>query len=201
MNDFLFEGRIERAARNGRGGDPSDRCRRYRRDCSVPPTPTDRTPTRVAVAAHTGVGGGNEIAVVVIAALAVGGALAMNRPDQSAIGGPSPTHDASSSPSSEATPSASPSPTPTPLLWTHASLQEDWPAPVRPSPPEARASSRCRSPTSIPTGDTGSTPTHWVDLRGVMADTGGVDLQTRLEPEPPVVSPTERWMRIWRRHR
>ena len=128
------------------------------------------------------------IAVVVIAALAVGGALAMNRPDQSAIGGPSPTHDASSSPSSQATPSASPSPTPTPLLWTHASLQEDWPAPVRPEPAGGASVQPMPLTYLDPTGDTGSDADPWVDLRGVMADTGGVDLRL-VSNQPPVVIP------------
>jgi Galactose oxidase, central domain/Kelch motif len=58
--------------------------------------PTTALPTRVAVAAVIGV-------------LAVGGLLYVNRPDQSAVGDPSPTPGATSSPSNQASPSARPS--------------------------------------------------------------------------------------------
>ena len=82
-------------------------------------------PTRVAVAAVIGV-------------LALGGLYYVNRPDRSAVSGPSPTPSADPSQPGivgpSATPTATPSPTPTPLLWTEASLTEDWPAPVRPEP-------------------------------------------------------------------
>ncbi len=78
------------------------------------------------------------VAAAVIAVLALGGLYYVNRPDPSAVGGPSPTPSADPSESAQvgpsATPTATPSPTPTPILWTEASLKEDWPAPVRTEP-------------------------------------------------------------------
>ncbi len=78
----------------------------------------------------------------VIGVLMVGGALLMIQGGQHAVvGGPSPTPSADPSPSQpaavvspSATPTATPSPTPTPIVWTEASLEEDWPAPVRTEP-------------------------------------------------------------------
>ncbi len=77
-------------------------------------------------------------AAVVVAVVALGGAFLVVQRGQPAVGGPSATAEASASPSPAgvAAPSATPtpSPTPTPILWTQASLEEDWPAPVRAEP-------------------------------------------------------------------
>ena len=184
----------------GRGGDPSDRCRRYRRDCyPCRTTPTDRTPTRAGrLRAH---GRGRRFAGIAVVVIAAHGRwrVAMNRPDQSAIGGPSPTHDASSSPSNQATPSASPSPTPRRSCGRMRVCRRTGP----------RRSARARRRRGRP-ADAAHLPRshrrhridadHWVDLRGVMADTGGVDL--RLVSNSAAGRKSHRTMdRIWRRHR
>ena len=62
----------------------------------------------------------------VVVALVIGIGLFLRSPNV----GPSPVPDQTH----EAVPSATPTATPTALLWTQASLKEDWPAPVRPEP-------------------------------------------------------------------
>jgi hypothetical protein len=71
------------------------------------------------------------IAVFLTAACAAGQEVASATPASTtnASTQPAPSVAASSAGSS-----ASQSPTPTPILWTQASLKEDWPAPVRDEP-------------------------------------------------------------------
>jgi hypothetical protein len=107
-----------------------------------------------------------------------------------ATGSPDTT---SASPSSQANSSPEPSLTPAPIVWTQASLQEDWPAPVRPEPAGGASVQPMPLTYLDPIGDTGSDTDPWVDLRGVMADTSRVDLKL-LSSDPPVVNPTERWI-------
>src|SRR5690349_25080645 len=74
-------------------------------------------------------------------------------------------------PSPEASASPTPMPTPTnpPIVWTQASLRQDWPAPVRLEPPGA-ASVAPMPPTYIdPFSDTGSDAVPYVDIRDVTA--------------------------------
>ncbi len=97
-----------------------------------------------------------------------------------------------------ATPTATPSPTPTPLLWTQASLAEDWPAPVR-AEPEGGAVIRPQTGPHLaatypdPSGDSGSAVYPWVDIRELQGTYTRVviDLTSDL---PPLVPPTEQWI-------
>ncbi|MGZ9276822.1 MAG: hypothetical protein ACXW4L_06850, partial [Candidatus Limnocylindrales bacterium] len=152
--------------------------------------PTMSMPTRVAAAAIIGV-------------LAFGGAVYVIRPSQPAVGGPTATSDASFSPSQpavvgpSATPTATPSPTPSPILWTQASLKEDWPGPVRPEPtggaivvPIMTTFTEGRH--IDPSGDTGSDDFPWVDIQEVRVGPGG--LSFTLPKFPPDVDPTEQWI-------
>ena len=103
---------------------------------------------------------------------------------QPAVVGPSPTP--------MATPI--PSPTPTPLLWTQASLEEDWPAPVRPEPYGSPIVVPIKAtPLQDSLGDVGSDDYPWVDIRVIQWGTTKVfiDLVSNL---PPLVPPTERWI-------
>ena len=89
-------------------------------------------------------------AVAVVAMVALGGAFFAIQRGQPVFGGPGPSASASASASAPAvvgpseTPTATPSPTPVPLRWTQASLDEDWPAPVRAETRRRRERS-CRS--------------------------------------------------------
>ena len=122
--------------------------------------------------------------------------------------------DCPSTEEAEATPSEpepEPSPTPTepdtspcavrrgdpsepvgPLAWTAESMNEDWPAPVRPEP----AGSGSVQPIPLtyldPSGDSSSTGYPCVDIRGVMADTK--ELHLKLNSNQPVVDPADRWI-------
>jgi hypothetical protein len=110
-------------------------------------------------------------------------------------------------------PEATPPPTPTPaappslgprpsgpagpLAWSRASLEEDWPAPVRPEPPGGAIVVRLQENGDgvipDPLGDTGSAAHPWVDIRELQG--GGariiIDLASNL---PPLVAPTEQWI-------
>jgi hypothetical protein len=114
--------------------------------------------------------------------------------------------DCPSSEEAEATPPPEPSPTPTPterpntnecpvqpgdpsqpigpLAWTPESLNEDWPAPVRPEP----AGSGSVQPMPLqyldPVGDNGSGPFPCVDIQWVLADTSEVQLKLVSKPPP-----------------
>jgi hypothetical protein len=130
-----------------------------------------------------------------------------------------------STPEAEATPPPEPSPTPMPterpktsecpvppgdpskpigpLAWTPESLNEDWPAPVRPEPPRG-GSVRPMPPTyRDATSDNESDAYPCVDIRWVMADTSEVLLKLVSKPPPwscpePQgcfgVDPTEQWI-------
>ncbi len=146
------------------------------------------------------------LAVAAVVAVLVAGALLTTRRDQPVIGNPSPSASASAGASGpavvgpSATPTATPSPTPTPLLWTEASLKEDWPAPVRSEPVEWRdraagprrawvlSSSRIPRTTAGPSGSCGSTSG---------SCTPAVPSKVVIEladNHPPLVDPTEQWI-------
>ena len=90
-----------------------------------------------------------------------------------------------------------------PLAWTPESLNEDWPAPVRPEP-AGGGSVQPMPPTYLdPMGDNGSDAYPCVDIRWVMADTSEVHLKLVSKPPPWScsetrecfgVDPTEQWI-------
>jgi len=142
---------------------------------------------------------GAAAAVVLIVSGAV---LFLARPGQPSIGGPSPTPTAGPSQSDAAAgPSASSSPTPTPLLWTQASLEEDWPAPVRLEPAGGAAivtglaldgDGHVRYPDRAGDVDA-SVP--WIDIRELLISGSRTTLFIVLEANvTPVVDPTEQWI-------
>lgn len=94
-----------------------------------------------------------------------------------------------------ATSSATPSPTPAPLVWTQASLDEDWPAPARAEPIGGGAIVQNGAPATYadPAGDIdASVP--WIDIRELRAmspTTMYIGLAVNVTP---VVDPTERWI-------
>jgi hypothetical protein len=109
-----------------------------------------------------------------------------------------------------ATPTATPSPTPTPIQWTQASLEEDWPGPVRTEPAGGGAvqpiiairipvdSESCclvDEPGRLvdPSGDTESDVHPWVDIRELeLRDQNlKINLVSKL---PPDVDFTEQWI-------
>jgi hypothetical protein len=96
------------------------------------------------------------------------------------------------SPTPTATPI--PSPTPTPLLWTEASLEEDWPAPVRREPDGSAIVVPIKAaPLQDSLGDVASDNYPWVDIRKVHG--GGSDITIDLASNlPPRVPPTEQWI-------
>jgi hypothetical protein len=94
--------------------------------------------------------------------------------------------------------SASPSPTTALIIWSQASLDEDWPAPVRTEPdggaivrPQKGPHTSARFPDA--SGDTGSAVYPWVDIRELQGTYTKVviDLASNL---PPTVPPTEQWI-------
>jgi hypothetical protein len=117
-------------------------------------------------------------------------------------------------PSSQATSSPEPSPTPTPLVWTQASLEQDWPAPVRPEPdggatdvpirlkvppPEDPVSSTCCTSPEFgrftdPSGDTESSVLPWVDIKEVTFCGSACLTINRVSQSLPEVNPTEQWI-------
>jgi hypothetical protein len=136
-------------------------------------------------------------AAAAIALLVSGTALFLSRPSQPAVTSQSPTAGPPS-----AAPTATPSATPTPLLWTQASLKEDWPVPVRAEPAGGAsvqpfpvdnlvgADGHRLSRYIDPSGDTGSAVHPWVDIQEVGGPTG-FDLASN---QPPLVDPTEQWI-------
>src|SRR6185436_20070520 len=115
----------------------------------------------------------------------------------SPVGGPTLTPTVRPSQSDAATgPSASPSPTPTPLLWTEASLKEDWPAPVRGEPAGDAIvvpfQDEAREVIPDPLGDTGSAAHPWVDIRELRGS--GVRITINLGSLPPFLAPSEQWI-------
>lgn len=90
-----------------------------------------------------------------------------------------------------------------PLAWTPESLNEDWPAPVRPEPTGGGSVQPMPLTYGDPTGDNGSNAYPCVDIRWAMADTSQVHIKLVSKPppgscaEPGVcfgVDPTEEWM-------
>lgn len=173
---------------------------------------------RRQLGAVNGLWGNRSFVRVALAAAAVAvvvtGALLIARPDLSSIGGPSLTPTVGPSQSvAAAGPSASPSPTPTPtpILWTEASLAEDWPAPVRTEPaggailvpilviriPASSDGSCClaNEPGRYldPTGDTGSDVAPWLDISDVTVETYDVRINLA-STQVPDVDPTEQWI-------
>jgi hypothetical protein len=114
----------------------------------------------------------------------------------------------------EATPQPEPSPTPMPtgrpdtsdcavapsdaserigpLAWTPESLNEDWPAPVRPEPDGDGRIQPIPLTYGDLIGDNGSTAFPCADIRGVMADTK--ELHLKLNSNQPVVDPADHWI-------
>ncbi len=94
-------------------------------------------------------------------------------------------------------PSARPSATSTPLLWTEASLKEDWPAPVRTEPAGGAIlvplQDEADEVIPDPLGDTGSAAHPWVDIKELQG--GGariiIDLASNV---PPLVPPNKQWI-------
>ncbi len=106
---------------------------------------------------------------------------------------PSPTPSVRPSPSDCGVPSRDPGEPTGPLAWTVASLQEDWPAPVRPEP-AGGASVMSMPPTYIdPAGDTGSHVLPCVDIRDMTVDTYDVSLNLVANPQPDV-DPSKVWI-------
>ncbi len=142
-------------------------------------------------------------AVATVVFLATGCATGQGLPSGDAsptspIGGPTLTPSVRPSQSDAAIgPSASPSPTPTPLLWTQASLKEDWPGPARPEPVGGAIVVPLQDDADEvipdPLGDTGSAAHPWVDIQELQG--GGariiIDLASNL---PPLVAPSEQWI-------
>jgi hypothetical protein len=166
-------------------------------------------PWRTRSIVRTSLGAAAAVAVL------VSGAMLLTRPDQPSIGAPSPTPTVGPSQSGAAAgPSASPSPTSTPLVWTQASLSEDWPAPVRPEPaggaivrpilhkvvvegtncPGDCGYTRTSGDYVDPTGDTGSAVLPWVDIRGVRFCGIACLTPDLVTHDRPVVDPVEQWM-------
>jgi hypothetical protein len=110
-----------------------------------------------------------------------------------AIGGPGTPSSVHPSPSDQVVESASPSASTGPPIWSQASLEEDWPAPVRAEPaggatvvpidPDGRYED--------PTGDTASEAFPWVDIRAVSFCHNGVCSRVLA---PPDVEPGEQWI-------
>ncbi|MEX0709589.1 MAG: hypothetical protein WD116_00115 [Chloroflexota bacterium] len=127
----------------------------------------------------------------VIVALMIGIGLFLRSPNI----GPSPVPDQTH----EAVPSA----TPTALLWTQASLKEDWPASVRPEPDRGAIvqpfvdtdTTQSDDPDyQDPAGDTGLPVVPWVDIRELWArGRGGVTIGLA-DNVPPAADPTEQWI-------
>jgi hypothetical protein len=118
------------------------------------------------------------------------GPLAIASPDA-----PSP------SPSKSATPTPVSSPTAAPIMWTQASLNEDWPAPVRTEPVGPPVVKKLfedpQDPTNLedPVGDEGSA-VPWVDITNVSVGLGNghaSSVHPGLAGDVPLVPPTDRW--------
>jgi hypothetical protein len=112
-------------------------------------------------------------------------------------------------------PEATPAPTPTPaappslgprpsgpagpLAWSRASLEEDWPAPVRHEPaggaivvPLQKGADGAGKVIPDPLGDTESAAYPWVDIRELHGDGGRVVIE--LGGLMPHVAPSEQWI-------
>src|SRR4029453_12819068 len=111
---------------------------------------------------------------------------------------------------------AVPTPTPASIIWTEASLNEDWPGPLRAEPPGrpielpillkvvvhgTNCPGECSSTQTSghladPTGDTGSDAVPWADIVdvGFCMDTGTCLHIGLLSDPPAAVVPTEQWI-------
>ena len=109
---------------------------------------------------------------------------------------PSPNQPAVVAPS--ATPTATPSPTPPPILWTQASLEEDWPAPVRSEPvgggivEKAIVKNSAPATYSDPAGDVDASMP-WIDIRQLTISRNRLIIGLAVNVMP-VVDPTEQWI-------
>jgi hypothetical protein len=132
-------------------------------------------------------------AAAVIGVIAVGAAFFVTRPGEPAVGGPSPTPNATFSTSAPISPSTSPSPITAAMIWTQASLNEDWPAPVRSEPAGGAAiiQNNARAIYAVyadPVGDIDASYA-WVDIRQLQ---GGKFIGLTERPTP--VNPADRWI-------
>ena len=169
----------------------------------------DRRREAKGVARRSGRGRG--ITLLAAAALLVGGALAAGSgilrlpsvvppvPEPSVIAVATASPEATSpSPSKSAAPSASPTPSPTPtaILWTEASLKEDWPGPVRTESTGGADVVLLQEEADevIPdtVGDSGSAAHPWVDITQLQG--GGARLIIELGSDPPHVAPADQWI-------
>ena len=106
---------------------------------------------------------------------------------------PSPTPTARPDPGNCGIPSRDPGEPTGALAWTHASLAQDWPAPVRPEP-AGGASAVPMPPTYIdPTGDTGLDALPCIDIRDLTVDAYDVDLDL-VSNRPPNTDPSKAWI-------
>lgn len=117
-----------------------------------------------------------------------------------------PTPAVRPSPSNCAVPSSDPSEPIGPLAWTPESLNEDWPAPVRPEPAGGGSVQPMPLTYLDPTGDNGSTGVPCVDIRwvtgrpnaralgGVVGSSGTSELHLKLDSSQPAVVPAEHWI-------
>ena len=88
--------------------------------------------------------------------------------------------------------STSPSPTAAPVIWTTASLKEDWPAPVRTEPAGPATIVPISDRYQDPTSDTESGAFPWVDIH--MVGFGHNNSVVVYVPGAPKVDPTEQWI-------
>ena len=150
-------------------------------------------------------------AAAVVGVLLIGNAYFLIQRGQPSIGGPSPTPSAAPSQPAvvlQAAPKATPSPTPTPIVWTQASLDEDWPAPVRAEPAGGAivlpisttysvvdAGSQLRvGAVSRPVGRQRIRRLPWTDIQELdfcQPTCLGIGLATNVAPE---VEPSEQWI-------
>lgn len=220
MNDRELETRL-RARYRVRAGTTEPAPLTLRRDVAAIP--------RTASVPRRPFGRGRGMTLLVAAAVLVGGgALAagsgiLRLPsrvppvpapsvDPLAIRSPDAT---SARPSASASATPVPSPTPAPITWTEASLEEDWPSPVRAEPPgrpigvpmflkvvvegtncpgDCLISTDWGDPWVDPIGDTGSADNHWADIDEVTF-CGPTCLSIGLVSDPPpAADPGQLWI-------
>jgi hypothetical protein len=134
-------------------------------------------------------------ATVVVAALVLTTACTAGQEAASAT--PATTSRASVTPAPSAAPStparsASPSRSAAPVIWTTASLKEDWPAPVRAEPAGPPTIVPINDRYRDPTTDTDSEAFPWTDIHVV--GFGHNNAVVVYVPGPPDVDPTEQWI-------
>ena len=126
-------------------------------------------------------------ATLLIAACTAGSVVPAATPTAQVSTAPAP-----SAPPPSAAPSATPSPTAAPLLWTRASLNEDWPAPVRTEPAGPATIVPISDRYHDPAGDTESSAFPWTDIQVV--GFGHNNAVAVYVPGAPDVDPTEQWI-------